>query len=159
MVTLPLAAIGSFWYLYITNTPFDVLCMIGFLLLVGIVVKNGIVLIDFIKMERERGIGRYEAVLCAGRDRLRPVLMTASTTILGSLPIGVGGALGGEVSFDGVGKILIGGMVTGTLLTMIIVPVVYTVIDDVRIWFSSYFANLAKLLRFRGSTAENRGSI
>lgn len=159
MVTLPLAAIGSFWYLYITDTPFDVLCMIGFLLLVGIIVKNGIVLIDFIKMERERGVDRYEAILCAGRDRLRPVLMTASTTILGSLPIGVGGALGGEVSFDGVGKILIGGMVTGTLLTMIIVPVVYTVIDDVRMWFSSYFANLARLLRVRRAAAENRGTL
>ncbi|NUM53300.1 MAG: efflux RND transporter permease subunit [Candidatus Hydrogenedentes bacterium] len=149
LATLPLAAIGSFWYLYISDTPFDVLCMIGFLLLVGIIVKNGIVLIDFIKMERERGVDRYTAVLCAGRDRLRPVLMTASTTILGSLPIGIGSELGGEVSFDGVGKILIGGMVTGTLLTMVIVPVVYTVIDDLRVWFSSYFANLGNLLRIR----------
>ena len=150
LATLPLAAIGSFWYLYLTDTPFDVLCMIGFLLLVGIVVKNGIVLIDFIKMERERGVDRYEAVLCAGRDRLRPVLMTASTTILGSLPIGMGGMLGGEVSFDGVGKILIGGMITGTLLTMVIVPVMYTAIDDLQVWFSKYFAGVGRLLRLGG---------
>lgn len=149
LATLPLAAIGSFWYLYLSDTPFDVLCMIGFLLLVGIIVKNGIVLIDFIKMERDRGVDRYTAILCAGRDRLRPVLMTASTTILGSLPIGIGSELGGEVSFDGVGKILIGGMVTGTLLTMVVVPVVYSAIDDIRVWFVTYFANLAKLLNIR----------
>jgi len=147
LMTLPLAAIGSFWSIYLTGSPLDIVGMIGFILLIGIIVKNGIMIIDFIIMEETKGVDRYTAIMHAGRDRLRPVLMTASTTILGCLPIGIGSSVGGTVSLDGIGKIMMGGMVTGTVLTMIVVPVVYSVIDDGRIWFSSYFANIGRLLR------------
>lgn len=153
LMTLPLSAVGAFWLIYLTGTPFDVLCMIGIILLAGIVVKNGIMLVDFIKNEREAGSDRYTAVLRSGRDRLRPVVMTASTTILGCVPLVVGSSFAREVSFEGVGKIVIGGLITGTLLTLVIVPVVYTVIDDVGAWLSSYFATLGRLLRFRRATA------
>jgi len=148
LMTLPLAAIGSFWSIYITGAPLDIVGMIGFILLIGIVVKNGIMIVDFIIMEQARGIDRFTAVMNAGRDRLRPVLMTASCTILGCLPIGIGSTIGSTVSLDGIGKIMMGGMITGTAFTMIVVPVAFTVIDDCRIWFSSYFANIGHLFRF-----------
>jgi HAE1 family hydrophobic/amphiphilic exporter-1 len=153
LTTLPLSAVGAFWFIYLTGTPFDILCMIGFILLAGIVVKNGIMLVDFIKNERDAGTDRYTAILRSGRDRLRPVLMTALTTILGCVPLVVGSSFAREVSFEGVGKIVIGGLITGTLLTLVIVPVVYTVIDDIGVWASSYFATLGRLLRLGRSTA------
>ena len=153
LLTLPLSAIGAFWLIYLTNTPFDLLCMIGFILLAGIVVKNGIMLVDFVKNERERGTDRYTAILRSGRDRIRPVVMTALTTILGCVPLVLGSSFAQEVSFEGVGKIVIGGLITGTVLTLVIVPVGYSVIDDFGVWLSSYFATLGRLLRLGRSSA------
>lgn len=147
LTTLPLAAIGSFWSIYLTNASLDVIGMIGFIMLMGIIVKNGIVLVDYINLQQANGLDRHVSVLSAGRDRLRPVLMTAAITALGCLPIGIGSQIAGTVSLDGIGKIMIGGMFTGTFLTLLVVPVAYTVIDDCRLWFSSYFAGIGRILR------------
>jgi hydrophobic/amphiphilic exporter-1 (mainly G- bacteria), HAE1 family len=137
LVSVPLAGIGVVWSMYATGTPIDTMTFIGFILLAGIVVNNGIVIIDHINQLRKEGMDRGEAILRAGRVRLRPVMMTALTTILGCVPLAVG-----EVTFSGLGRALIGGLTTGTLLTLIIVPLFYAVIDDVREWLADFAAAL-----------------
>jgi hydrophobic/amphiphilic exporter-1 (mainly G- bacteria), HAE1 family len=137
LVSVPLAGIGVVWAMYATGTPIDTMTFIGFILLAGIVVNNGIVIIDHINQLRKEGMERSEAILRAGRVRLRPVMMTALTTILGCVPLAVG-----EVTFSGLGRALIGGLTSGTLLTLIVVPLFYAVIDDVREWFADFTAAL-----------------
>lgn len=143
LTTVPLAFIGAVWSMFLTSTPFDTVAFIGMVLMVGIIVNNGIVIIDHINQLRAKGMGRMEAIMQAGRDRFRPVMMTALTTILGCVPLSLGGGgIGGQVSFQGLGRALIGGLTTGTLLTLLIVPVAYTVFDDLRKWCGNYAANL-----------------
>lgn len=144
--SLPLAGLGVVWSLYLTGTPVDTVSMIGVILLAGIIVNNGIVLIDYINQLRSGGLTRYDAILNAGRDRFRPVMMTALTTILGCLPLAFGGAFGGEVSFNSLGRALIGGLTVGTLLTLFVVPLSYTIFDDLRVWFSAFFASIGKMV-------------
>lgn len=143
LTTLPLAGVGVAWSLYIFDSAVDTVTMIGVILLAGIVVNNGIVLIDYINQMRKTGINRHDAIIGSGRDRFRPVMMTALTTILGCVPLALGSAIGGEVSFGGLGQALIGGLTTGTVLTLFIVPLTYTIFDDVRIWFLEFFSNVA----------------
>jgi len=145
LMTLPLAAIGVVWSLYIFDSPVDTVTMIGCFLLAGIIVNNGIVLIDYINQMRHSGMNRHDAILGSGRDRFRPVMMTALTTILGCVPLAIGSAIGGEVSFGGLGRALIGGLTTGTVLTLFIVPLTYTIFDDVRTWFLEFFSNVAAI--------------
>lgn len=147
LTTLPLAAIGVIWSLYVFNSPVDTVTMIGCFLLAGIIVNNGIVLIDYINQMRKTGINRHDAIIGSGRDRFRPVMMTALTTILGCVPLAIGSSIGGEVSFGGLGRALIGGLTTGTVLTLFIVPVTYTVFDDIRNWFLEFFSNIAALFQ------------
>src|SRR5690606_19390263 len=120
---------------------------IGCILMVGVVVNNGIIVIDHINQLRRGGRDRTAAILQGGRDRLRPVMMTALTTILGCVPLALGGGVGREISFTSLGRALIGGMTTGTLLTLVVVPLCYTLIDDARTWFLRYFADLRRLRR------------
>ncbi|MBX7255572.1 MAG: efflux RND transporter permease subunit [Candidatus Hydrogenedentes bacterium] len=146
--TLPLAGVGTVWLLYLTDTPIDIVGMIGMILMVGVVVNNGIVLVDYINQLRARGVPRAEAVLSAGHDRFRPVMMTALTTILGCVPLAMGG--GGvetEVSFTSLGRALIGGLTSATFLTLFIVPITYTLVDDARVWLSNFFGGLMTSLR------------
>ncbi len=143
--SVPLAFIGVYWMLYLTETSLDPVAFIGMILMTGIVVNNGIVIIDHINQLRLGGMNRYDAVLHAGRDRFRPVMMTALTTILGCVPISFGTLLGTDATFEGLGRALIGGLTTGTLLTLLIVPLVYSAIDDMREWVSCFLANLAAL--------------
>ncbi len=147
LTTIPLAGIGVVWSLYIFDSPVDTVTMIGIILLLGIIVNNGIVLIDYINQMRKSGMDRHDAIIGSGRDRFRPVMMTALTTILGCVPLALGGAIGGEVSFGGLGRALIGGLTTGTILTLFIVPVTYTIFDDIRIWFLEFFSNVASIFQ------------
>ncbi len=145
LTTVPLAGIGIAWAMFLTGTPMDTICMIGVILLVGIIVNNGIVIVDRINQVRRQGVPRHKAILQAGHDRFRPVMMTALTTILGCVPLAVGARWGGDVTFAGLGRALIGGLTVGTLLTLVLVPVFYTLIDDVRKWTHDYFAGLARM--------------
>lgn len=146
MMSVVLAFIGAYWGLYITSTPLDTIGMIGCILMVGVVVNNGIVLVDHINFLRKvEGKERTAAVLQGGRDRLRPVMMTALTTILGCVPLALTPEAGTTVSFVSLGRALIGGLVSGTVLTLVIVPMLYTVIDDMREWFVQYAASLVRL--------------
>jgi len=124
MFSVPFSFTGVIWALFITNTTLSVIAALGAVLLIGIVVKNGIVLVDYINLMRDRGYEMVEAIALAGRSRLRPVLMTALTTILGMLPLALSIGEGAEI-WKPMGITVIGGLLFSTLLTLVIVPVVY----------------------------------
>jgi HAE1 family hydrophobic/amphiphilic exporter-1 len=126
MVTVPFSFTGVIWSLFLTNTTLSVIAALGAVLLIGIVVKNGIVLVDYINLMRARGNNMIEAIALSGRSRLRPVLMTALTTILGMLPLALSVGEGAEI-WKPMGIVVIGGLLFSTLLTLVIVPVVYMV--------------------------------
>ena len=126
MFTLPFAFTGVFLALFITNTPLSLIALIGSVMLVGIVVKNGVVLLDFANLMRDRGLSINQAVIEAGKSRLRPVLMTSITTILGMLPLAIGVGEGAE-TWQPMGIAIIGGLTVSMLLTLIVIPVLYSV--------------------------------
>ncbi len=127
MFSIPFAFTGVILALLITGTTLSVVAALGAVLLIGIVVKNGIVLVDYINLMRDRGIELYEAIAISGKSRLRPVLMTAMTTILGMLPLALSTGEGSEI-WRPMGITVIGGLLVSTLVTMIIVPVMYAVL-------------------------------
>lgn len=131
MFTVPLALAGGILGLFITRKTLSVTSFLGFIVLSGIVVNNAIVLIDYINIRRGRGEEREEAILVAGPTRLRPILMTASTTILGLLPMALGIAEGSEMQAP-MAIVVIGGLLLSTVLTLVFIPVVYTLFDDLR---------------------------
>ena len=148
LTSVPLAFIGVYWAMFITQTPMDSVALVGCILMVGIIVNNGIVIVDHINHLRRNGMARNEAILQGGKDRLRPVMMTALTTILGCVPLGIGGA---RVSFIGLGRALIGGLAVGTVLTLFVVPLFYSLIDDLQAWTLRYLASLAGIGRSKQS--------
>jgi HAE1 family hydrophobic/amphiphilic exporter-1 len=129
LLTVPLAITGVALGLFLTGRAFGLTAFIGGLLLVGIVVKNGILLVDYTNRLRQRGLPREEAILTAGPTRLRPILMTASAAILGMLPIATGLGKGSEVQAP-MATAVIGGLSMSTFLTLFVVPVVYSILDD-----------------------------
>ena len=124
MFALPFSFSGVFMALFMTGTTMNVISMIGMIMLVGIVVKNGIVLVDYINLNRERGSSIIHSVVTGGKSRLRPVLMTTLTTILGMVPMAIGGGQGAE-TWQPMGISVIGGLTVSTLLTLVLVPVLY----------------------------------
>ncbi|RIH63863.1 efflux RND transporter permease subunit [Mariniphaga sediminis] len=124
MFSIPFAFTGVVLALLITGTTLSLVAALGAVLLIGIVVKNGIVLIDFTNLMRDRGLDLYEAIAVSGKSRLRPVLMTAATTILGMLPLALSTGEGAEL-WRPMGITVIGGLTFSTLVTMIVVPVMY----------------------------------
>ncbi len=129
MLSAPLSFIGAFALVALLGHALDVLGQIAFLMLMGIVMKNGILLVDYTNTLRARGLPLREAVLEAGPVRMRPVLMTAVSTIFGMVPVAFGGGDGSEWR-NPMGVVAIGGLATSTLLTLLVVPVVYTLVDD-----------------------------
>jgi HAE1 family hydrophobic/amphiphilic exporter-1 len=129
MLSAPLSFIGAFAAIAIAGIELDVLGQIAFLMLMGIVMKNGILLVDYINTLRSRGRSLVDAVLEAGPIRLRPVLMTAVSTICGMMPVAFGSGDGSEWR-NPMGMICIGGLAASTLLTLLVVPVAYTLIED-----------------------------
>ena len=124
MFTILYALPGTAIALWGTNTPLSLMALIAVVMLIGIVVKNGIVMVDFTNLLRERGMAMNEAVLAAGKSRLRPVLMTSLTTILGMLPLAIGMGNGAEM-WQPIGIAIIGGLTLSTILTLVAVPVLY----------------------------------
>jgi HAE1 family hydrophobic/amphiphilic exporter-1 len=137
MLALPLSTVGAFGALYVTGDTISIISMIGMITLSALVVKNSILLVDYTNTLRERGMERNQAVLQAAPVRLRPILMTAVTTILGVLPVALGYSAGGEVR-AGMGRATFGGMFASTLLTLFVVPVAYTLLDDVQAWIKRF---------------------
>ena len=126
MTSLPFAFSGIVLILWMTGTHLNVMSMIGSIMLIGIVVKNGIVLIDYITLNRERGMSIRSAVVLGGKSRLRPVVMTSLTTILGMVPMAVGSGQGAEM-WRPLGIAVIGGLTFSTLLTLLFVPALYCI--------------------------------
>lgn len=124
MTSLLFAFSGVVMILFITGTTLNVMSMIGAIMLIGIVVKNGIVLVDYISLNRERGLSIRQSVVLGGKSRLRPVVMTTLTTILGMVPMAVGSGEGSEI-WKPMGVAVIGGLTFSTLLTLLFVPVLY----------------------------------
>lgn len=130
MVTLPLSITGALGALLITGQSISIFSLIGIIMLMGLVTKNAILLIDYTNQRRNQGAGRDEAVLEAGPVRLRPILMTTCSTIMGMLPAAMGLGEGAETRAP-MGICIVGGMITSTVLTLLVIPVVYTVFDDI----------------------------
>ena len=130
MFALPFGFAGVAWMCLLTGTPFNLMAQIGLLILVGIVVNNGIVLLHHVHQLREGGMARYEALLKAGRDRLRPILMTTATTVLGLVPLALGGTHVGDILYYPLARTVIGGLLVSTTLTLVLVPVLYTLLED-----------------------------
>jgi HAE1 family hydrophobic/amphiphilic exporter-1 len=128
MFTVPLAAIGAIFALYVTGTTLNVVAFIGMIVLAGIVVKNAIVLIDLVNQLRAQGMERTQAIVEAGRLRLRPIILTAMTAIIGVAPMALGIGEGAEVR-QPMAITIIGGLSVSTLLTLVVIPVVYTLFD------------------------------
>jgi HAE1 family hydrophobic/amphiphilic exporter-1 len=131
MVCAPLSFAGAFAALQLRGATLDVMGQIAFLMLLGIVMKNGILLVDYTNTLRRRGMPLHEAALEAGITRMRPVLMTTASTICGMLPVAFGGGDGSEWR-NPMGTVSIGGLAVSTLLTLVIVPVTYTLVEDGR---------------------------
>jgi len=129
MFSLPLSLVGAFFALKITNTSLSIMSLIGIVMLMGLVTKNAILLIDFVKQQRAKGVSRTDAILTAGPIRLRPILMTTFATVFGMLPLALGIGPGAELRAP-MARAAIGGMISSTLLTLVVVPVVYTLLDD-----------------------------
>lgn len=127
MFTIPFAFTGVFLALWLTSTPLSLIALIGAIMLVGIVTKNGIVMVDYMNLLIERGSGVYEAVIAGGKSRLRPVLMTSFTTVLGMVPLAIGTGAGSE-TWQPMGIAVIGGLTFSTILTLFVVPVLYSIL-------------------------------
>jgi HAE1 family hydrophobic/amphiphilic exporter-1 len=128
MLTIPLAGVGTVLLFFILGMPFNMMAYIGIIMLAGIAVNNAIILIDRINQLRSAGMSRHDAILQAGYQRIRPILMTSLTTILGLLPMTIG--FGQSVSLRApMALAVIGGLVTSTLLTLIVIPCFYDVLD------------------------------
>ncbi len=129
MLAIPFALTGAFLALFITNTPLSLVAFLGIIMLGGIVVNNSILLIDFINQNKKVYPTREEAIINAGRYRIRPILMTMMTTSLGLYPLSLGIGSGAELQAP-MGITVIGGLIFSTVITLIIVPVFYTIVDD-----------------------------
>ncbi|XID75658.1 efflux RND transporter permease subunit [Alkanindiges sp. WGS2144] len=133
MASLPLSLIGVFLALFLFNSTLNIFSIIGIIMLMGLVTKNAILLIDFIKKAVEKGVPRNEAIIQSGQTRLRPILMTTSAMIMGMVPLALGLGEGAEQRAP-MAHAIIGGVITSTLLTLVVVPVIYTYLDDLANW-------------------------
>ena len=132
LTTIPFAAMGAMWTLYLTGTVMDAIGWVGIIVLVGVVVNNGIVLVDKIHRIRRSGVDRDQAVLDGAAARVRPILMTALTTVFGLLPMALGDGVGANEGIDyrALATCVAGGLTFATVFTLWVVPLAYTVIDD-----------------------------
>jgi HAE1 family hydrophobic/amphiphilic exporter-1 len=130
MLSLPLSIVGALGLLFLTGRTLSIFAMIGMIMLMGLVTKNAILLVDYTNLLRSQGMGKTEALMAAGPVRLRPILMTAFSTVAGMLPVAIGLGSGAETRAP-MGTAIVGGMVTSTILTLVVIPVMYSVMDDV----------------------------
>jgi HAE1 family hydrophobic/amphiphilic exporter-1 len=154
VMTMPLAFLGVAWSHILTGYDIDFLGVVGIVLLVGVVVNNGIVLIDYVHRLQDAGHERAAALEHATHRRFRPIMMTALTTICGMMPLLTGGRSSIGLSYTSFGLTLVGGMTTATLLTLLVVPVFYTLFDDLRLSTAGAAGWLAGLVRRRAVSAE-----
>jgi len=157
MLALPMSIIGAVLALIAFNGSLSIMSMIGIIMLMGLVTKNGILLVDYINIERDRGLSRSDAILSAGPVRLRPILMTTFAMVFGMIPVAFSLGTGSELRAP-MGQAVIGGLITSTLLTLFIVPVAYSILDDIPKWFvklASIFGLKKKTISIEPGEAES----
>ena len=133
MLSLPLSLIGMAGMLFLTGDTISIMSLIGLIMLMGLVTKNAILLVDYTKVLRSRGVERTEAIITAGRTRLRPIMMTTLAMIFGMIPLAIALGAGAEMRAP-MARAVIGGLITSTFLTLLIVPVMYSLLDDFGSW-------------------------
>jgi HAE1 family hydrophobic/amphiphilic exporter-1 len=134
LFSIPVAMIGALLALALAQSSFSLFSGLGIIMMLGLVAKNGILIVDFTNQLKTSGLPTYEALIEAGRTRLRPILMTTLALVFGMIPIAVAKGAGAEWK-NGLGWVLIGGLTSSMLLTLIIVPVVYMTVDNLKAWF------------------------
>jgi HAE1 family hydrophobic/amphiphilic exporter-1 len=142
IIAVPFAYLGVVWTLYLTETPLDMMARIGIVILVGVVVNNAIVLVDMANRLREEGKTRFEALIEAGRHRFRPIMMTTLTTVCGLIPMALGTSKVVGMAYAPLGRTMIGGLMAATLLTLVIVPLFYALLDDLRDFVGRVWATI-----------------
>ncbi len=153
LLSLPLSLVGVVLILLLTGDTLNLMSLIGVILLMGIVAKNAILLIDFAKWNHEEGMPLREALIEAGRVRLRPIIMTTLALIAGMIPVALGHGEGGDFRAP-LGRAVIGGTITSTLLTLLVIPTVYEIMDGWREKARGFFRRRA---RVRTEPAEEAG--
>jgi len=132
LFSLPLATIGAFPALLLTDRPIGLSALIGFLMLIGIVVTNAIVLLDLVERLKREGLSTHDALIQGGHTRLRPILMTAIATILALVPLAAGFNEGSIIAAE-LGTVVIGGLVSSTILTLLVIPAIYALVDGLKV--------------------------
>lgn len=143
MLSLPLSVVGMAGMLLLTGDTVNIMSLIGLILLMGLVTKNAILLVDYTKVLRSQGMERKEAIILAGRTRLRPIMMTTLAMIFGMLPLALGLGQGAEMRAP-MARAVIGGLITSTMLTLLVVPVVYSLLDDFASWLHKKWTRTGK---------------
>jgi len=141
LLSIPFAFLGVYWTLYLTGTPMDLMANIGVIVLIGVVVNNAIVLVDMVNRLRQDGMAPTEAILEAGYNRFRPILMTTFTTVFGLLPMSIGTSSLIGIPYAPLGRTMMGGLVSSTFLTLLVVPLFYTFFDDLRLFIQRIVAS------------------
>jgi HAE1 family hydrophobic/amphiphilic exporter-1 len=144
---------GAAWMSVATDTPFNLMSQIGLLILMGIVVNNGIVLLDRMNQHRKAGMGRDQAILAAGRDRMRPILMTATTTIIGLMPLALGGSTVGGLFYFPLARTVMGGLMSSAVLTLLALPSITIFIEWIAAWMKGIWQRSAPRPAALGSPA------
>lgn len=134
MCCVPFAMIGVIWLMIVTNSPLNILAMIGIVILIGIVVNNGIVLIDHINHYRRQGVDLDESIRRGARERFRPIIMTATTTVLGLVPLALGDSHVGDAELYPMATALMGGLISSTVLTLVLLPTYYRLSEFAEAW-------------------------
>jgi hydrophobic/amphiphilic exporter-1 (mainly G- bacteria), HAE1 family len=142
MFSLPMALVGALAGLALTHTTLNMFSMIGIIMLMGLVTKNAILLVDFTNALRARGLEMHEALLEAGKIRLRPIVMTTATMIFGMMPLALALGSGSEMR-QGMAVVVVGGLISSTLLTLVLIPVIYTYVDGLRSRLPALFKRVA----------------
>jgi len=141
MFSLPFSLVGIAWFLFLTGTPFNLMAQIGILILMGLAVNNGIVLIDHINNLRRQGKDRLEALLDGCRDRFRPILMAAASTIGGLIPLAFSDTSLFQLRYFPMARTIMGGLMASTILTLVVLPTYYVLFDDLAIWLKRIWHN------------------
>jgi HAE1 family hydrophobic/amphiphilic exporter-1 len=138
LFSIPVAMIGALLGLALSMESLNIFAIVGLIMLLGLVSKNGILIVDFANQLREEGYGLTEALVEAGKERLRPILMTTIAMIVGMLPIALASGAGAEVK-NGMAWVIIGGLTSSLILTLVLVPSMYMIIEKAKIKVTSWF--------------------
>ena len=156
LVSIPFALPGAGWLLGLTGTSFNLMGQIGILILMGIVVNNGIVLLDHLNQLRARGLSAHDASVQAGKDRMRPILMTASTTIIGLVPLAMGGSRVGGLFYYPLAITVMGGLISSAVFTLIFLPTINLWIEGIAAWLGRLWRDSGGRLK-PGNRSETHG--